>query len=226
MHRVKPEMRVLLIAILLLLTVTLFLPLLVLFIRSFETEQGFSLANYGSIWMNDEMMIAALNSMKVSTVTAIITTILAFIPAYTIHCTRAHRIFKGMLKMTIVLPMLLPTITYGFAMMYSLGNQGLLTKLAGRNLFDIYGFNGLLIGYVIYTLPPAFLLIHNAFKYIDKKFIIVSHLMGDRPLRSFANTIVRPLAGAVGWGICAVLYLKLHGLWDTGIGGRNLFRGG
>lgn len=198
MHKVKPEMRILLIAILLLLTVTLFLPLLVLFIRSFETEQGFSFANYSSIWMNDEMMIAAWNSMKISTVTAILTTILAFIPAYTIHCTRAHRAFKGMLKTTIVLPMLLPTITYGFAMMYSLGNQGLLTKLVGRNLFDIYGFNGLLIGYVIYTLPPAFLLIHNAFKYMDKKFIIVSHLMGDKPLRSFANTILRPLAGALG----------------------------
>ncbi|MGV7801817.1 hypothetical protein PJN14_30025, partial [Mycobacterium kansasii] len=91
--------------------------------------------------------------------------------------TKIYRPVKGLLK-TVIIPMLLPTITYGFAIMYSFGNQGLITRLAGRNLFEIYGWNGLLIGYVIYTLPPVFLLIHNAFKYIDKKFIIVSKLMG------------------------------------------------
>ena len=47
--------------------------------------------------------------------------------------------------------MLLPTITYGFAIIYSFGKQGLLTRLFGRQLFDIYGFNGLVIGYVICT---------------------------------------------------------------------------
>jgi iron(III) transport system permease protein len=94
--------------------------------------------------------------------------------------------------------MLLPTITYGFAIMYSFGNQGFITKLFGRNLFEIYGFNGLLIGYVIYTLPAAFLLINNSFKYIDKKFIIVSKLMSDGTVRSLMNTIIRPLWGTLG----------------------------
>ncbi len=57
--------------------------------------------------------------------------------------------------------MLLPTITYGFAIIYSFGKQGLLTQLFGRQLFDIYGFNGLLLGYVVYTLPIAFTLIQQ-----------------------------------------------------------------
>ncbi len=63
---------------------------------------------------------------------------------------------------------------------------------------EIYGFNGLLIGYVIYTLPAAFLLINNSFQYIDKKFFIVSTLMGDGAIRSFTNTIIRPLLGTLG----------------------------
>lgn len=58
--------------------------------------------------------------------------------------------------------------------MYSFGNQGLITQMLEEPLFNIYGFNGLLLGYVIYTLPPAFLLINNSFSYIDKKFMIVS----------------------------------------------------
>jgi iron(III) transport system permease protein len=118
--------------------------------------------------------------------------------AYSIHCTRIYRPIKSVIKMGIVIPMLLPTITYGFAIMYSFGNQGLITKIFGRNLFEIYGLNGLLIGYVIYTLPAAFLLINNSFHYIDKKFIIVSKLMGDGNVRSFLNTIVRPLLGTLG----------------------------
>lgn len=191
-------MRILLALILLLFAVFLFIPLIILLIRSLDTNQGYSLANYVSIWKDRDLIGATLNSIKVSAVTALITTALGFILAYSIHCTRIYHPIKGVLKTVIVVPMLLPTITYGFAIMYSFGNQGLITKIVGRNLFEIYGFNGLLIGYVIYTLPPAFLLIHNAFHYVDKKFIIVSKLMGDSTIRSFANTVLRPLAGALG----------------------------
>ena len=198
MHKIKPEMRVVFILILLLFAVFLFLPLIILLIRSFETDQGISLANYIAVWKEPDMLAAAWNSVKVSAAAAIIATVSGFILAYSIHCTRIYSPIKGALRTAIILPMLLPTITYGFAIMYSFGNQGLLTKLFGRNLFEIYGFNGLLTGYVIYTLPSAFLLIHNAFGYIDKKIIIVSRLMGDGAVRSFANTIVRPLVGALG----------------------------
>ena len=91
-----------------------------------------------------------------------------------------------------------------------LGNQGLITQIFGRNLFEIYGFNGLLIGYVIYTLPAAFLLINNSFQYIDKKFIIVSKLMGDGVIRSFMNTIVRPLLGTLGGAFVLSFILVLQ----------------
>jgi len=198
MPKVKPEMRAMYIPAVLLFIIFLFLPLAVLLIRSFETDGGYSLSNYVSILTDREMTVSIVNSVKVSGATALITTVLAFILAYSIHCTRIFRPLKNIIGTGVLIPMLLPTITYGFAIMYSFGNQGLITRLAGRNLFEIYGFNGLLIGYVIYTLPPAFMLIGNSFKYIDKKFIIVSKLMGDGTLRSFMNTIVRPLWGTLG----------------------------
>jgi iron(III) transport system permease protein len=198
MPKAKPEMRIIFIPIVLLFVVFLILPLTVLFIRSFETGQGYSVSNYLTILADQEIRESIGNSMKVSGVTAMITTVLAFILAYSIHCTRIYRPLKSIIRTGILIPMLLPTITYGFAIMYSFGNQGLITRIFGRNLFEIYGFNGLLIGYVIYTLPSAFLLIHNSFKYIDKKFIVVSKLMGDGTLRSFMNTIVRPLWGTLG----------------------------
>ena len=198
MPNVKPAMRVIYIPILLLFAVFLVVPLGILFVRSFETSEGFNVSNYLSVLSNKELMESIGNSMKISGLTAVITTILAFTLAYAVNCTRIYKPLKSAIKMGIIIPMLLPTITYGFAIIYSFGNQGLLTKIVGRNLFEIYGFNGLLIGYVIYTLPAAFLLINNSFKYIDKKFIVVSKLMGDGVVRSFKNTIVRPLLGTLG----------------------------
>lgn len=198
MLKSKPEIRVIFIAILVLFAAFLFFPLIILFIRSFETDQGFGLSNYFEAIRNPELLQAFINSIKISGMTALITTILAFLLSYAIHGTRLYKPFKKSIKIGIMVPMLLPTITYGFAIMYSFGNQGLMTKLFGTSRFDIYGFNGLLIGYVIYTLPAAFLLINNSFMYIDKKFIIVSKLMGDGTFRSFMNTIFRPLSGAIG----------------------------
>ena len=198
MPNVKPAMRVIYIPILLVFTAFLVVPLGILFVRSFDTSEGFSFSNYLSVLSNTELMVSIGNSIKISSLTAVITTVLAFALAYAINCTNIYKPLKTAIKTGILIPMLLPTITYGFAIIYSFGNQGLLTKILGINLFEIYGFNGLLIGYVIYTLPAAFLLINNSFKYIDKKFIIVSKLMGDGIIRSFKNTIVLPLLGTLG----------------------------
>ena len=104
-------------------------------------------------------------------------------------------------------PMLLPTITYGFAIIYSFGKQGLLTRLFGRQLFDIYGFNGLLLGYVIYTLPISFMLINNTMGYIDKKFTVVSRLMGDTPVRTFWMTVLQPLLGTLAASFIQTFFL-------------------
>ena len=103
--------------------------------------------------------------------------------------------------------MLLPTLTYGFAIIYSFGKQGLLTKLFGRQFFEIYGFGGLLFGYVIYTLPVSFLLILNTMGYIDKKFSVVSRIMGDSPFKNFLQTVVRPLLGTLAASMVQCFFL-------------------
>lgn len=198
MPNVKPAMRVIYIPVLALFAAFLVVPLGILFVRSFQTSEGFNFANYLAVLSDQELLTSIGNSVKVSSLTAVITTILAFMLAYAVNCTRIYRPLKTVIKTGILLPMLLPTITYGFAIIYSFGNQGIITKIVGRNLVEIYGFNGLLMGYVMYTLPAAFLLINNSFKYIDKKYIVVSKLMGDGTIRSFKNTIIRPLVGTLG----------------------------
>jgi len=213
MYSKKLEIKIIYMIIALFFIIFLFAPLIVLFKNS--------LNSYIPLFHNKEIFVAARNSMEVSAIAAIITTILAFILAYAVNCTNILKPVNTIIRVGISTPMLLPTITYGFAIIYSFGKQGLLTKVFGRQLFEIYGFNGLLLGYVIYTIPFAFLLINNSFGYIDKKFIVVSKLMGDNFLRSFMNTIFRPLIGTLGGAFVLTFILSFTDFGiPTSVGGN------
>ena len=172
-------------------------PTVRLLLKSILSENGMTMEFYHSVLTQKGFLKALENSFLIAGVSALLTTGLAFFLAYTIHYTNINAKFKKGIEKAAVLPMFLPTLTYGFAIIYSFGKQGFLTKLFGRQLFDIYGFNGLLIGYIIYTLPVSFLLIHNTMGYIDKKFMIVSRIMGDNRVSTFMMTIFRPLAGTL-----------------------------
>lgn len=172
-------------------------PTVRLLLKSILSENGMTMEFYHSVLTQKGFLKALENSFLIAGVSALLTTGLAFFLAYTIHYTNINAKFKKGSEKAAVLPMFLPTLTYGFAIIYSFGKQGFLTKLFGRQLFDIYGFNGLLIGYIIYMLPVSFLLIHNTMGYIDKKFMIVSRIMGDNRVSTFMMTIFRPLAGTL-----------------------------
>ena len=175
----------------------LVIPLGSLLLQSFYNGNEFSFINYINTYQTTGFGHTLKNSFIVSLTSAFVSVVLAFIIAYSINYTRMFKWLKKFVVNISMLPMLLPTITYGFAIIYSFGKQGLWTKVFGFQLFDIYGFKGLLLGYVIYTFPIAFMLINNAMSYIDKKFIIVSKLMNDNYFKTFKNTLMIPLLGTL-----------------------------
>ena len=204
-------------------------PMALVVIKSFQTGDGAAtlsnygaatLSNYGAIIAQPEFLTSVLNSLKVAGASALVSVLLAFLLAYTVNCTNVPSGLKKAVCLLTQVPMLLPTITYGFAIIYSFGNQGLITRLFGTQLFDIYGFTGLMIGYVIYTLPTCFLLINNSFQFVDKKFIIVFHIMGDKPWTTFLNTILRPLVGTLAVAFIQAFFLAFtdYGI-PTSVGG-------
>lgn len=184
-------------------------PMVKVIIKSFVIDGTavLTIANYKEVLTGKGFMEALGNSFLVSSTSAAVTTVLAFVVAYSIHYTNIPEGFKNFLRKAAVLPMLLPTITYGFAIIYSFGKQGLLTRLFGRQLFHIYGFNGLLLGYVIYTFPISFMLLQNTMEYIDKKFTVVSRLMGDSAIRTFYITLLRPLLGTLASSFIQTFFL-------------------
>lgn len=189
------EIKVIFTLIVVLFAVFLGYPAAGLLGKSFAGTDGITLSIYKEVLTQKGFLTTLVNSFKVAGTSATLTTIIAFCMAYTIHYTNCPKVIKALVKVVAALPMLLPTLTYGFAIIYSFGKQGLITRLFGKQLFDIYGFNGLLIGYVIYTLPVAFMLINNTMGYVDKKYTVVSRLMGDNAVRNFMMTVIRPLLG-------------------------------
>ena len=153
------ELKVIFWLIVVLFALFLAAPLLVLLTKSLVGEQGITLGFYTSVFAGKDFLPALGNSFLVA----------AFVLAYVIHYTKVPKGLKRCIKAVAMFPMFLPTITYGFAIIYSFRKQGLITRLLGRQLFNIYGFAGLMVGYVIYTIPVVFLLLYNTMGYVDKK---------------------------------------------------------
>lgn len=203
----KKEINIIFVVLLLVFSLFLAIPLVQLLTKSFVHEGALGFENYQEVLTKEGFLAALGNSFLVAAVSAVVTTGLAFILAYTVHYTNVGRRYKKLIEMAAVMPMLLPTITYGFAIIYSFGKQGLLTRILGRQLFEIYGFNGLLLGYVIYTLPVSFMLLNNTMGYIDKRFMIVSRIMNDSPFRTFMVTVFRLMMGTFAASFIQTFFL-------------------
>jgi len=195
------EVRVVYAALVLLFVAFLVLPLGGLLIQAFTDDStgAVTLDNYRQIFSHPDLWNSLGNSFKVSALAGLITTTLAFVLAYAVNMANLPKWLDRLIPIAIAIPALFPTITYGFAIIYSFGRQGLITSLlGGHQLFEIYGMNGLLLGYVIYTLPIAYLLIDNGFRYVDKRFFVVSRIMGDGGIRAFYRSILVPMITTIG----------------------------
>ena len=194
----QKELKVLYLLITLTLAAILLYPLGCVLFQSVLTKSGaLGFENYASTLTQSQFWTALANSFTVSGISAAIATVMAFFCAYGLHFTRIQPSIKKVIQIIVLLPLFLPSITYGFAVIYSFGRLGLISQLIAPPPFSIYGFWGLLIADVIYTLPPAFLILYNAFFYVDRNFITVSKLMGDSPSKTFYITAVRPVVGSI-----------------------------
>lgn len=204
------EIKIVYLLLLIIFLAFLLLPIMALILVAFKNDAGgLGLIHFLQVFAQKGFLTVISNSVKVSISTALLSTLLAFMIAYTVNMTNLPKMICQFFHFGVQFPMLLPTITYGFIVIYSFGKQGLFTQILGTQIFEgIYGFWGLLIAYVIYTLPVCYLIINNTFKYIDKKFIIVSIAMKDNALRRFYTTLFRPLLGTFGTAVIQAFCLS------------------
>lgn len=203
--------------------VFLAMPIVRLLLRSFMDTNGvYTLSVYQSVFTGHKFGQALRNSFEIAALSAAVATLIAIVLAYTCYYTNLPAKGKSIIRIAAMFPMFMPTITYGFAIIYSFGNNGLLTKCFHHKLpFDLYGIWGLLIGYSVYTIPVAFLLISNTMQYIDKKAMVVSKVMGDKSYATFWIAIIRPLLGTLCGAFIQAFFLSFTDFGiPASVGGR------
>lgn len=105
-----------------------------------------------------------VNSLTATLLSTLITVVIAILLAFAIERTGIK--FKGLFRVLLSLPMLIPSISIGFGLITVLGNNGILTNLLGLNT-NIYGLTGIVLGSVMYSFPVAFIMIDDVLKYED-----------------------------------------------------------
>lgn len=148
--------------------VTVILPL-------FRMLVGLKDADIGKIFSNSLVTSSIVNSVCVSLCATAISVTLAFILAWCI--TRTGVRFKGLFKLLLILPMLIPSISHGMGLTILFGANGSITKLLGLSS-GLYGFWGIVTGSVMYSFPVAFLMISDILGYEDSTPYEAAQVLG------------------------------------------------
>ena len=135
-------------------------------------------------------------SLTVGVVTMMLVVPCAYAFAYAL--TRSRIPGKGLLRTIALLPLLAPSLLPGIALVYLLGNQGLLKGLFGGA--TIYGFWGIVVG-------EAFLL--TGLTLADGRLYDAARAMGAGPLRTFMTVTLPGTRYAVFSACCVVFTLTV-----------------
>jgi len=149
------------------LVVALALPLGLMLAKSLQgsRDEFVGLANYVRYFSTPALFQSIGNSLWVSILSTLITVPLAFVYAYAL--TRSLMPFRGLFKTVALVPILVPSLLPGLALVYLFGNQGLLKgALLGHS---IYGPIGIVMAEVFTTFPHALLIILAALGLADMR---------------------------------------------------------
>jgi iron(III) transport system permease protein len=149
------------------LVAALALPLGLMLAKSLQgsKDEFIGLANYALYFSTPALFQSIGNSLWVSSLSTVITVPLAFVYAYAL--TRSRMRWRGFFKTVALVPILVPSLLPGLALVYLFGNQGLLKgALFGHS---IYGPIGIVMAEVFTTFPHALLIILAALALADAR---------------------------------------------------------
>lgn len=162
---------------------------MLLHIKAGDFQYVFSSASFST---------ALKNSVKIATITTIISVSLGLLLAYCMQRTKIRG--KGVISVLLILPMLIPSISHSTALIVLFGTNGIITNTfkVGKT---IYGMNGIILGSVLYSYPIAFLMFDDILKYQDGASYEAAEILGIKKFyRLFAITVpflVKPLIAAL-----------------------------
>jgi iron(III) transport system permease protein len=150
---------------------------------SFFKEGVFTLRNYAGYFTNPRMFRSLTNSLYVSFVTMIITTVLAFFFAYGL--TRTTIPGKGIFYTVSTFPLIAPSIIQGLALILLFGRNGLVTRHLLQTSWNIYGAAGIIAAECLYCFPNALFILYTTLSAVDTRLDEAAQSLGASALKTF-----------------------------------------
>ena len=192
--------------------VSLALPMYAILSKSIENKDGIfiGLENYKYYFSNPSLFYSIYNSLYVSIITTIISVSLSFMFAFAL--IRSCMVAKPFFRSIAMIPILLPSLLAGIALIYLFGNQGIFKELLmGKS---IYGPIGIIMAEVFYTFPHALLIIITALSIADARLYEAATVLRAGPIKTFF-TVTIPSAKYGLMSACFVVFTLV--ITDFGI---------
>ncbi|MBU4121677.1 MAG: ABC transporter permease subunit [Proteobacteria bacterium] len=150
---------------------------------SFIKDGVFTIQNYLDYFSNPRIFRSFYNSMFVSAITMVITTVLAFFFAYGL--TRTTMPAKGLFFTISTLPLIAPTIIQALALILLFGRNGLITRYLLGTDWNIYGATGIIVGEILYCFPNALFILYTTLSAVDTRLDEAAQSLGASSLKTF-----------------------------------------
>lgn len=145
--------------------------------------------------MEDSGMAQSVwNSLEVAGWSTLISVSLAFAYVYGIQRTLMRG--KGFFRMVAMIPLFAPTMLYGLSLVYLFGNKGVITTGFFETFpwmawdIGLYGFTGIVISEIVFTFPPAFMILLVALSNTDARLYEAAESLGAGPVRAFFTVTI------------------------------------
>lgn len=175
----------------------LFAPIIVVVISSFnpsgrwDVPHGFTMRWYADLMKDGEILHALRTSLVIAVLVAIISSLLGLLGAYGLSRTRFPG--RGLVQALFYLPMLVPGVVVGIALVIWFNKLGIAT-----------GFLTILIAHVLVTLPFTLTLIMTSFYGFDRRLEEAAHDLGANDWDTFWKvTFPLVLPGVIGGALIA-----------------------
>jgi iron(III) transport system permease protein len=150
---------------------------------SFFKDGVFTLKNYAAYFTNPRIFRSLTNSLYVSIVTMVITTVLAFFFAYGL--TRTTIGGKGIFYTISTFPLIAPSIIQGLALILLFGRNGLITRYLFHTDWNIYGPIGIIAAECLYCFPNALFILYTSLSAVDTRLDEAAQSLGASALKTF-----------------------------------------
>ena len=159
-------------------------PLFELLKLSFVTPDGIGLGNYVTYVRSAKFGRVVGNSIAVAATTTLITVIVGYAFAYAMRRTAMR--WKGALGSIALMPLFAPSLVQALGIVFLFGRNGLVNRTFGLSI-DIYGFWGIVIADVFYSLPHAYLILSAALAVADARLYESAQVLGASRARIFRD---------------------------------------